>query len=154
MSACLAHCACVLLWDVSVPIAHDVCVWTRALAVAPPLAFAPDSRSESQAVHKPLHFLMLPMRALLWVQVTRTGDYGVVRYVGPTTFAVGTWVGIELDNAVGKHDGEVRRSHGASGVGCVCCVHGGRVSGLLARTCVAVYACLVTRGYPPSRRPQ
>ena len=71
---------------------------------------------------------MPPMRALLGVQVTRTGDYGVVRYVGPTTFAVGTWVGIELDNAVGKHDGEVRRSHGASGVGHVCCVHGGRVS--------------------------
>lgn len=54
-----------------------------------------------------------------WCTCGRANN-GVVRYVGPTTFAVGTWVGIELDNAVGKHDGEVRRAEGDMGAGCVC----------------------------------
>jgi DNA-binding beta-propeller fold protein YncE len=32
---------------------------------------------------------------------------GVVRFVGPTLFAEGTWVGVELRRAAGRHDGEV-----------------------------------------------
>ena len=32
---------------------------------------------------------------------------GVVRFVGATQFKEGDWVGIELDHARGRHDGEV-----------------------------------------------
>jgi tubulin-folding cofactor B len=33
---------------------------------------------------------------------------GVVRYLGPTLFAAGYWVGIQLDEPMGLHDGEVK----------------------------------------------
>eukprot|EP00927_Polykrikos_kofoidii_P054538 TRINITY_DN48948_c0_g1_i1.p1 TRINITY_DN48948_c0_g1~~TRINITY_DN48948_c0_g1_i1.p1 ORF type:complete len:1175 (+),score=100.56 TRINITY_DN48948_c0_g1_i1:103-3627(+) len=35
------------------------------------------------------------------------GKYGTVRFVGPTTFGGGDWVGLEMDDRVGKHDGSV-----------------------------------------------
>jgi hypothetical protein len=41
-----------------------------------------------------------------WVSVR--SQEGQVRYVGPTGFAEGEWVGIELSTAVGRHDGTVR----------------------------------------------
>ena len=36
------------------------------------------------------------------------GDMGVVRYCGNTHFKDGEWVGVELEGAKGKNDGEVR----------------------------------------------
>lgn len=36
------------------------------------------------------------------------GTVGTVRYVGPTSFAPGQWLGLELDNAMGTCDGSAR----------------------------------------------
>ena len=45
------------------------------------------------------------------VEVTLAGNLkqrGVVRFVGPTDFSsAGTWIGVELDDAVGRNDGSV-----------------------------------------------
>jgi CAP-Gly domain len=47
-------------------------------------------------------------RLLVGSRVTVSGSKnGTVRYMGPTEFAHGTWVGIELDDALGKNDGSV-----------------------------------------------
>jgi len=35
------------------------------------------------------------------------GKSGTIRYVGPTNFAAGEWVGLELEDGSGKHDGSV-----------------------------------------------
>ena len=40
----------------------------------------------------------------VWVGGTKSG---VVVFIGPTQFAAGEWVGVELDDAVGKNDGSV-----------------------------------------------
>jgi len=44
----------------------------------------------------------------VWVGGTKSG---VVVYLGPTQFAAGEWVGVELDDAVGKNDGSVNGVH-------------------------------------------
>jgi dynactin 1 len=40
-------------------------------------------------------------------KVNVKGDDGVVKFIGTTQFASGTWYGIELTNSVGKNDGSV-----------------------------------------------
>lgn len=44
---------------------------------------------------------------LIGDRVLVRGQQGEVRFVGNTKFAPGTWIGIELDNAVGKNDGSL-----------------------------------------------
>ena len=39
---------------------------------------------------------------------TSRGRVGTIRFVGPTAFAEGEWVGVELDEAAGSHDGVVQ----------------------------------------------
>eukprot|EP01083_Nonionella_stella_P039033 106149_1 len=38
----------------------------------------------------------------------RSGKIGTVRFIGPVHFAKGNWIGVELHNASGEHDGAVR----------------------------------------------
>eukprot|EP00415_Alexandrium_ostenfeldii_P004193 UN4193 len=40
-------------------------------------------------------------------KVTWNGKSGIVRYVGPTAFATGEWIGVELDTEEGMHNGFV-----------------------------------------------
>eukprot|EP00903_Cladosiphon_okamuranus_P009243 g8821.t1 len=44
------------------------------------------------------------------VRVLPKGLPGVCRWVGPTHFSAGVWVGVELDSCEGKNDGEVQGS--------------------------------------------
>ncbi|XP_006835344.1 PREDICTED: CAP-Gly domain-containing linker protein 4 [Chrysochloris asiatica] len=41
------------------------------------------------------------------VLLTSSNEMGIVRYVGPTDFASGVWIGLELRSAKGKNDGAV-----------------------------------------------
>lgn len=44
------------------------------------------------------------------VATKKTGEHGVVRFVGTTYFASGTWIGVEFDRPRGRHDGLVSLS--------------------------------------------
>jgi len=40
-------------------------------------------------------------------EVVWSGKKGIVRFIGQVRFAGGEWVGLELTNAMGMHDGKV-----------------------------------------------
>ncbi|BES87666.1 Kinesin protein 1B [Nesidiocoris tenuis] len=42
------------------------------------------------------------------VQIRPYNSTGVIAYIGPTEFASGTWVGVDLDAPIGKNDGTVQ----------------------------------------------
>ena len=48
------------------------------------------------------------VRVGMRVRVSEKGVDGTVRFVGSTAFAPGKWVGVELDEKVGKNDGTVK----------------------------------------------
>lgn len=41
------------------------------------------------------------------VLLTSSSEMGTIRYIGPTNFAPGIWLGLELRSAKGKNDGSV-----------------------------------------------
>lgn len=41
------------------------------------------------------------------VLLTSSNEMGTIRYIGPTDFAPGMWLGLELRSAKGKNDGSV-----------------------------------------------
>lgn len=41
------------------------------------------------------------------VLLTSSNEMGTIRYIGPTDFAPGVWLGLELRSAKGKNDGSV-----------------------------------------------
>lgn len=43
--------------------------------------------------------------------VSVKNEPGIIRYIGETQFAVGIWIGVELQNAVGKNNGTVNGVH-------------------------------------------
>ena len=47
--------------------------------------------------------IVIPLAA----RVQTSSGPGTVKFVGPTSFAAGKWVGVELDSQTGKNDGSV-----------------------------------------------
>nr|XP_018673000.1 dynactin subunit 1 isoform X2 [Ciona intestinalis] len=50
----------------------------------------------------------LPIKVGAKVEIVGKGLTGVISYIGTTMFASGKWIGVTLDGALGKNDGEVQ----------------------------------------------
>ena len=66
--------------------------------------FAP---KDEQAAQPPEPVIDIPVGSRCEVESTEEGLHkrGTVRFVGPTEFGMGTWVGIEYDEPMGRNDG-------------------------------------------------
>ncbi|CAH8626674.1 unnamed protein product [Schistosoma rodhaini] len=77
----------------------------RAVIGRPPLptelvnALKAVGRVPAESIEEPVFYLTEGM------QVLCAGEIGIVRYIGPITFAEGIWLGIELRKPRGRHDG-------------------------------------------------
>ncbi|KAH8857664.1 CAP-Gly domain-containing linker protein 4 [Schistosoma japonicum] len=77
----------------------------RAVIGRPPLptelinALKAVGRVPTESIEEPVFYLTEGM------QVLCAGEIGIVRYIGPITFAEGIWLGVELRKPRGRHDG-------------------------------------------------
>ena len=93
--------------------AMDQKEWLRTASPAPPASprlapKMPRTHSEIAAKRTPESFI--DERVLVHSTGAENGAMGVIKYIGAVDGEEGTWVGVELDNPVGKHSGELNVS--------------------------------------------
>ena len=81
--------------------------WLRTASPASPRLAPKMPRSTSEIAAKRTPESLIDERVLVHSTGAENGAMGVVKYIGPVDGEEGTWVGIELDNPVGKHSGEL-----------------------------------------------
>mmetsp|Transcript_12004 Transcript_12004/g.32937 ORF Transcript_12004/g.32937 Transcript_12004/m.32937 type:complete len:504 (-) Transcript_12004:144-1655(-) len=99
------------------PVAVTAAPAVATQAAAPPDAAAPAPPEVAEPQSSPAAALVSaapvsasaaqPLKLGVDQKVLWNGKSGIVRYMGPTKFAAGEWVGVELDSEAGVHDGTV-----------------------------------------------